>query len=114
MTSGYKTAAVFAQFAPVPDSVTDCTVSPEVSAVCQLYTNKALDQHLLTAGVRGVICGAEGQPLVTDFSQRKYWSKDGKHEPSLSGENMRFLDCETAKHTKLPQFVHTDGWVSFS
>lgn len=38
----------------------------------------------------------------------------GKKEPSLSGENMRFLDCETAKHTKLPQFVHTDGWVSFS
>lgn len=27
---------------------------------------------------------------------------------------MRFLDCETAKHTKLPQFIHTDGWVSFS
>lgn len=42
----------------------------------------------------------------------KRWETRAK--PSLSGENMRFQDCETAKHTNLPQFVQTDGWVSFS
>lgn len=53
-----------------------------ISIASQWNTNKALDQHLLTAGVREVKCGAEGQPLVTNFSQRKYWSRDGKQEPS--------------------------------
>lgn len=57
-------------------------ICPAACAACQYYTNNALEEHLLTAGVREVKCGAEGQPLVTDFSQRKYWSRDGKQEPS--------------------------------
>lgn len=41
-----------------------------------------LAQHLLTAGVTEVKCKAEGQLLVSNFSQRKYWSRDGTQEPS--------------------------------
>jgi len=55
---------------------------------------------------------ATGHQLQPKEVLVKRWETRAK--PSLSGENMRFLHYENAKHTKLPQFVQTDGWVSFS
>ena len=61
---------------------------------------------------REVKCGAEGQPLVSNFSQRKSMVRKRAGQVSLKG-NMRLLDF-SSQSTQMPKFVHTDGWVILS
>lgn len=56
------------------------------------------------------------QPLVTDCSQRKCWSRDGKQEQSQAsaGKTWGFYTVKTQGTQNHLSLSKTDGWVSVS